>query len=124
MDLYQAIHEFHTKFGLEKPPAPKLLGEEASDFRIQFLYEEVNEYCDASAVNDKAGMLDALVDLVYVALGTAYLHGFDFNTAFQRVHEANMQKVRANRPEQSKRGTSLDVVKPHGWQPPNLEDLV
>ncbi len=68
--------------------------------------------------------LDGLVDLVYVALGTAWLMGLDFPEAWRRVHAANMQKVRAQRKEESARGTTFDVVKPAGWQPPNLSDLV
>jgi len=86
--------------------------------------EEWQEYCDAHVVDDLEGMLDALVDLTYVVLGTAYLHGFDFNEAFRRVHEANMKKVRAEAKTDSKRGTAYDVVKPEGWTPPDLGDLV
>jgi len=67
--------------------------------------------------------LDALVDLAYVVLGTAFMHGFDFNEAWRRVHAANMQKVRATSPDVSKRNSSLDVVKPEGWTPPDLSDL-
>lgn len=90
---------------------------------MEFMFEELQEYCDASATNDLEGMLDALVDLTYVVLGTAYLHGFDFNEAFRRVHEANMKKIRAVSKHDSKRGTSYDVVKPAGWEPADLSDL-
>ena len=66
-------------------------------------------------------VLDALVDLVYVALGTAYLHGFGpqkFNEAWRRVHEKNMEKIRAPSADHSKRGSAFDVIKPAGWTPP------
>ena len=124
MDPFQAIKEFHEKFGLTGPTSPSLLNGEMSDFRIQFMNEEWEEYVDAAATDDLESMLDALVDLVYVALGTAYLHGFDFNEAFRRVHNANMEKVRAESENDSKRGTTYDVVKPDGWNPPFLGDLV
>jgi predicted HAD superfamily Cof-like phosphohydrolase len=68
--------------------------------------------------------LDGLVDLVYVAIGTAYMHGFDFQSAWDRVHEANMKKIRAPSAEASKRKSSFDVVKPEGWEPPTHTDLV
>ena len=123
MNLFQMIAEFHTKYELTYTGVPRTLDEELSEFRVLFMREEWEEYVDASASADLEGQLDALVDLVYVALGTAYLHGFDFNEAFKRVHEANMKKVRAVSNQDSKRGTTYDVVKPEGWEPPVLTDL-
>ena len=66
----------------------------------------------------------ALVDLVYVAIGTAHLHGFDFEEAWRRVHHANMQKIRTPNAEASTRGSKHDVIKPEGWEPPSHTDLV
>lgn len=123
MDMMKDIREFHEKFGLEYNGFPRLLPSDLSDFRQTFIREELTEYFNADMDGDKVGCLDALVDLVYVALGTAYLHGFDFEEAWRRVHEANMKKVRADSPEASKRGSSYDVVKPIGWTPPDLSDL-
>jgi len=123
-DLYKDIQQFHAKFGLEGPDSPFLLPKELLEFRVKFMMEELNEYVEAHDKGDKAKALDALVDLVYVVLGTSYLHGFDFNEAWRRVHDANMQKVRAKRAEDSKRGSIFDVVKPEGWTAPDLSDLV
>jgi predicted HAD superfamily Cof-like phosphohydrolase len=91
---------------------------------MDFMDEELAEYAMCGVQDDIEGQLDALVDLVYVALGTAYMHGFDFNEAFKRVHEANMKKVRAVSMRDSKRGSIYDVVKPEDWTPPDLSDLV
>lgn len=124
MNLFQAIQEFHEKFELPAAESPKPLNAELFEFRKGFMHEELEEYCIAFLDEDLEGQLDALVDLVYVALGTAYMQGFDFNEAFRRVHEANMAKVRAKTADESKRGTAYDVVKPEGWTPPNLSDLV
>jgi predicted HAD superfamily Cof-like phosphohydrolase len=70
--------------------------------------------------------LDALVDEVYVVLGTAYLQfgARIFNEAWRRVHHANMQKERAQKSGDSKRDSTFDVIKPMGWTPPNHIDLV
>ncbi len=124
MDLYALIKDFHTKFGLEYNDKPRTLPSDLRHFRIDFMDEEVAEYATASYDGNLHDQLDALVDLVYVALGTAYIQGFDFNEAFKRVHEANMKKVRANRLTDSKRGSLYDVVKPEGWTAPDLSDLV
>lgn len=140
------IAAFHEKFKLEYVGKPRSLDTELAEFRIGFLIEELKEYEESSeklrailkvgypnftheylrntATWELEKQLDALVDLVYVALGTAYLHGFDFREAWRRVHAANMAKVRAERKEDSKRGSTFDVVKPEGWTPPSHTDLV
>lgn len=123
-DMITDIILFHQKYGLQYNEGPRILPEDLAEFRKQFMFEEAIEYADACAINDKAEMFDALVDLVYVALGTAYLHGFDFGEGWKRVHEANMKKVRAKRVNESKRSTIYDVVKPEGWTPPDLTDMV
>jgi predicted HAD superfamily Cof-like phosphohydrolase len=50
--------------------------------------------------------------------------GFDFNKAWKIVHDSNMQKVRANSETDSKRKSSLDVVKPAGWVKPDLSECI
>ena len=145
-DLFQDVIDFHKKFGLEYTGKPRKLEEELSSFRQRFLEEELDEYQNAVANMDilvdectedgwtdadrqqfqksMENALDALIDLVYVALGTAQMHGFNFNEGWRRVHGANMVKVRAEKAEDSKRGTTFDVVKPEGWTPPSHADLV
>lgn len=124
MDLFQDIIDFHEKFGLEYNGGPRILPDDLAQYRMGFLGEELREYMDGWAIGDQEEMFDGLIDLVYVALGTAYLHGFDFNEGWNRVHEANMQKIRALKEEDSTRGSTYDVVKPEGWQPASLKDLV
>lgn len=123
-DMFEDVRQFQLKFGLEYAGPPRVLPMDLTAFRVGFLHEEFKEYCEASDDGDTERMLDALVDLVYVALGTAYQHGFDFNEAWRRVHVANMAKVRVERASDSKRGSTYDVVKPPGWKPPDLSDLV
>ena len=121
---FELVKDFAMKFGLTYEGPPRPLPPDLSKFRRAFLEEEFVEYCESAYEDNLEGQLDALVDLVYVALGTAALHGFDFDEAFRRVHAANMQKVRAERTDQSKRGSTFDVVKPNGWKVPYLGDLV
>lgn len=45
--------------------------------------------------------------------------GLPFNDVWDLVHRANMQKVRAKRAEESKRGSRFDVIKPPGWEAPD-----
>lgn len=119
--LFADITQFHKKFGLSYGSEPRHLPADLREFRINTMFEEVEEYTDAVGLEDQ---FDALIDLVYFALGTAYLHGFPFDEGWRRVHEANMRKVRATRAEDSKRNSTHDVVKPPGWSPPSLTDLI
>ena len=118
------IRRFHERFQLEYDGPPRQLEEEMSNFRIEFLMEELDEYINAADAGNLEAQFDALIDLVYVALGTAYLHGFPFQEGWDEVQRANMSKVRAARPEQSKRSTALDVVKPAGWQGPDIAAIL
>lgn len=92
--------------------------------RIRFLDEERMELHDACASaatsrNRAAGVdiLDALVDIAYIAIGTAVELGYDFDEAFRRVHESNMTK----KPPDSPYGKA---VKDRDYVAPKLEDLV
>ena len=139
--LFRDIARFHDKFQLLPTEDPgHELPEDLLKFRMKFLYEELTEYCEAVGFGIQDDMVlklvdpkfdaekafDALIDLVYVALGTAYLHRFPFNDGWARVQEANMKKVRAESAddERSVRKHAADVVKPEGWEPAILKDLL
>lgn len=124
-DVYcEDIRRFHEKFDLAYTEGPRKLDPEMSAFRIKFLKEECTEYADAVKAGNLEKQFDALIDLVYVALGTAYLQGFPFRQGWRRVQAANMAKVIATSAADSTRGYSKDVVKPKGWKAPDLTDLV
>lgn len=90
-------------------------------FRYQFLLEELGELLAAHRARDLPAIADALVDLVYVALGTAHYYGLPFDALFDAVQRTNLNKVKPRVDAESKRGSArLDVVKPPGWRPPDL----
>jgi predicted HAD superfamily Cof-like phosphohydrolase len=143
-DMMLDIEAFHQKFGLEYSGKPRMLEPDLFGFRDKFMHEELAEYeeeqeglIEALTGDDGSPdhraiahglhqQLDALVDLVYVALGTAYIQfGPDvFHEAWRRVQAANMAKVRCEKEGDSKRGSTFDVIKPQGWTPPDHHDLV
>lgn len=122
--MMKDIRAFHDKFGLSQPGEPRMLDLEQSMFRVACLKEEVAEFEVAMAMGNTVEAFDALIDLVYFALGTAHIMNLPFEEGWKRVHEANMKKERAKRPSDSKRGSGYDVVKPAGWNAPVLDDLV
>jgi predicted HAD superfamily Cof-like phosphohydrolase len=124
MKMVEQIEEFHAKFGLSQPGDPRLLDEAMAKFRIVCLKEEIAEFEEAIEKGDLPGAFDALIDLAYFTLGTAHVMNLPWEAGWERVHAANMAKIRTERPADSKRGSGFDVVKPAGWSAPILDDLV
>lgn len=123
-DILKDIDNFHKKYGFEKNEKIDIPNNnELINFRTAFLMEELAEYTNAITKKDAAGALDALVDIVYIALGTAWLFNLPFEKAWNEVQKANMSKIRA-KDKTGKRGTKFDVVKPKDWKAPNIEKII
>ena len=115
----QDVIAFHQRFGVPTASEPSFLNPEAYQFRLKFMQEELDEFMLSHSSGDMHGAADALVDLAYVVHGTAHMMGLPWPRLWAEVQRANMDKVRATDATQSKRGTSLDVVKPDGWKGPD-----
>jgi hypothetical protein len=123
-NLFDDVSAFNKKFGLEPTDSPGFPAEEIWKLKNRHMQEELDEIRAACLIGDLEQYFDGIIDLVYVALGAAYLAGLPFDEGFRRVHEANMKKVRAVTAEDSKRGSTYDIVKPAGWEAPVLDDLL
>lgn len=123
--VFHQVEDFHIKFGVDSqhPAIPEVYRiEEMAKFRTKFLSEEAEEFGDAVEAGDLIKAVDANLDAIYVAAGNLLLLGVPASVCvelFGIVHAKNMQKVRAERATDSKRGTAFDVVKPAGWTPPD-----
>lgn len=125
VDVFADVREFHAKFNRGYDGPPRALPEELSDFRIEFMMEELHEYMEAVENGNLEAQFDALLDLIYVASGTLDLHGFPAAQGWLAVQRANMSKEPGHPLNPGKRGSpELDVVKPPGWTPPNLKGLI
>lgn len=124
MPGFDDVRQFHGRFGLPVSVAVREIDPEVIDFRVKFMREELDEFVQACEVGDHAGMFDALIDLVYVAYGTAHFLGYPWDEGWAAVHEANMRKVRATSAGDSKRGSHFDVIKPEGWVAPDIHGLL
>jgi predicted HAD superfamily Cof-like phosphohydrolase len=123
-DLLGDINKFHNKFGFKKSQKVGIPEDsELVNFRTSFLMEELAEYTQAITKKDDAAALDALIDIVYIALGTAWLFNLPFEKGWREVQKANMSKVRA-KSKSKKRGTAFDVIKPKDWKAPNIDRIV
>lgn len=122
MNHFRDVYNFHLKFDLPRGDPPGLMDSALMQFRLGFLREELREFEDAHDAGDYVAAADSLVDLVYVAIGTAVVMGVPWDECWTAVHNANMRKQKA-KPDgsDSKRGSAHDVVKPEGWRSPEVD---
>lgn len=120
-DWVQDIAEMHQKYGVN--PVVRNFDQEKLraflEFRVRFLQEELDEMKKADNADD---VVDALVDLCVVAIGTLNAYDVDAYEAWNRVHAANMAKtpgVKASRPNPL---GLPDLIKPEGWTAPTHQD--
>jgi hypothetical protein len=112
------IHDMHEHYGVGKVvdgfDAEKLRA--LLEFRVKFLEEELGEVKNAKSAED---VVDGLIDLCVVAIGTLDLMGVDPYKAWNAVHRANMKKevgIKESRPNPL---GLPDLVKPKGWRAPS-----
>ncbi|MBN31655.1 MAG: hypothetical protein CL845_06630 [Crocinitomicaceae bacterium] len=115
-DIYQMQSKYRTRDWVENNPE-KL--KEFLKFRIAFLQEELDETRQAYMLNDAEEVVDGLIDLCVVAIGTLDAFGVDPYKAWDEVLYANMRKnvgVKAERPNPL---GLPDLVKPEDWEAPS-----
>jgi NTP pyrophosphatase (non-canonical NTP hydrolase) len=109
---------FFNKFGHLANDVPVHVTKRKLKERLACLREEVQEFADAIETQDLPEQVDALIDLIYFAKGTALMLGVGeiWTKLWTEVQRANMTKE----PGVTKRGHRFDCVKPMGWQAPQL----
>lgn len=118
-DEYDDVRAFYQKFGWGMGTKPAPLHRARIIERTDFMQEELNEFKLGARNADLSAMADALVDLVYVAKGTALEMGLPWEELWQDVQRANMGKVPAATARMAN-----DAIKPPGWVGPQTEDIL
>lgn len=128
-DWVKDINEMHAKFGVHKWVQSELQSDvdfrrlnKFLQFRLDFLTEELNETRKAFNDKDSEEIVDGLIDLCVVAIGTLDAFGVDAYKAWDQVHNANMQKepgVKESRPNPL---GLPDLIKPKDWVGPEHND--
>ena len=120
--MIKLVQAFHERFKLPEGVDDVLSEDtEMQDFRLKFLQEELNELRESFEKCDRVGAFDALLDLVYVAQGTALMMGVSpeqWYAGMDAVQQANMTKIRVQSADESKRGSKWDVRKPKDFVGP------
>ena len=124
-DWVNDIYQMHEKFGVhmwmydnqgETEKLNKFL-----EFRLKFLQEELSETMKAFENKDSEEIVDGLIDLCVVAIGTLDAFNVDAHKAWKEIHNANMAKqpgVKESRPNPL---GLPDLIKTEGWKGPSHE---
>jgi hypothetical protein len=124
------IYDMHDKFGVHDWVEGELDREDKDwsklnkflQFRLRFLEEELNETIKAAKEGDAPEIVDGLIDLCVVAIGTLDAFGVDAHKAWKEVHNANMAKERGVKESRPNPLGLPDLIKPEGWQGPNHDE--
>lgn len=124
-DWVKDIHGMHDKFGvhtwLEANKDNKEIMEKLLQFRLDFLDEELNETRQAIENSDAEEIVDGLIDLCVVAIGTLDIFGVDSHKAWDEILKANMAKEPGVKPNRPNPLGLPDLMKPDGWVGPSHE---
>jgi predicted HAD superfamily Cof-like phosphohydrolase len=116
--MFQDVADFHRRILNQEPAdSPSLVSPQFLIERFRFMQEELDEFLTDGFNAHIVGAADAIADIIYVALGTAYLMNLPMDSIWKSVHEANMRKVRGA----TKRGNEFDAAKPPGWVGPETD---
>lgn len=83
--------------------------------RARLILEEATELIIGMQEHDRAQVIDAVADLLYVCYGAACLYDFNADEAFRRVHASNMTKGQDTGHGKLLKGPS--------WVPPDFTGL-
>ncbi len=86
---------------------------------LGLIEEEAEELNEAILKNDRVEALDALIDILVVTIGAIHSMGADGERAWNEVMRTNFAKIDPVTGKVRKRDDGK-VLKPEGWQPPDL----
>jgi|TARA_R110000824_G_scaffold146185_1_gene314866 predicted HAD superfamily Cof-like phosphohydrolase len=91
------IKEMHNKFQvtefINNNSDNKLLLQKFLKFRLDFIKEELDETFDAYFNRNDVEVLDGLIDILVVTLGTLDVFKCDTPKAWENIHNSNMSKT-------------------------------
>lgn len=117
------IDDMHEKFGVHEWFAKNSHNTELMDkylrFRLSMVKEELDETIDALTAKDPEEIVDGLIDMCVFAIGTLNVFGVDANEAWNKVHNANMEKSPGVKPGRPNPFGLPDLIKPDTWIAPS-----
>ena len=125
-DWVKDINEMQYKYGVHKWIHDNRDNKENLrrylEFRIDFLREELDETEAALVSMDSEEIVDGLIDLCVVAIGTLDAFGVDPYKAWDEILRANLSKEVGVKPERPNPMGLPDLIKPEDWEGPDHSD--
>ncbi|WP_329414307.1 hypothetical protein OG802_26480 [Streptomyces sp. NBC_00704] len=87
------VREFHRAFGLDVRTTPTEVPPSLAEQRGNLLAEEAAEVAEVAVSGPLDRLAHELADVVYVAYGTALVHGIDLDAVLAEIHRSNMTKL-------------------------------
>ena len=94
-----------------------------SNLYLKLIEEEYKEFLEAVQESDEIEQLDACMDMIWVILGYCKMKGFDVYGAWNEVARSNLAKIDIQTGKVVKNEAGK-VMKPEGWQPPQLDKFL
>ncbi len=121
LEEWESVKDFQIKFGHPVSNVPIMMQPDRAKKRYSWMLEEINEFIAAEDIVEQA---DAMIDLMYFALGTLVEMGIKPDELFKIVHNANMSKLwEDGKPHYNSDGKT---IKPATWEDPHgkLEKVI
>ncbi len=99
------------------------LDQKQYEMYLGLIVEEMQELSVAVQKEDRVEQLDALIDILVVTIGAIHSMGADAEGAWKEVMRTNFAKIDKDTGKVRKRDDGK-VLKPLGWEPPNLKPFV
>ena len=87
------VRQFHLAVGLDTRTTPTAVPAPLAAHRGELLAEEAAEVAEVSVAGPLDRLAHELADVVYVAYGTALVHGIDLDAVIAEIHRSNMTKL-------------------------------
>lgn len=110
-EAYELVRSFQEMAEQPIGEFPQSLNRQRCNIRSKWMREEIEEFENSNTVYEQA---DAIVDLLYYALGALVEMGVKPDELFMLVHEYNVKKISGKRCDDDGK-----VMKPCGWQHPD-----
>ena len=112
-EAYELVQKFQEMAGQPIGTSPVFLEQQRCEIRSKWMREEIEEFEAGSTVYEQA---DAMIDLLYYAIGALVEMGVKPDQLFMLVHEYNIKKLSDKRCNEDGK-----VLKPRQWHHPDEE---
>lgn len=113
---HSQVRDFNEKFDVPVMARPTIPETVRRYLRMDLIEEEAGELLHAIDTCDIPLVADGIADTIYVCLGAALDFGIPIVEIWEEVHRTNMLKMKTS--------NGAKIMKPEGWQPPQIDAII